>query len=340
MLMQSSWYSRLALLTTLLALCVIILGAYTRIKDAGLGCPDWPGCYGQLTVPETSHALAKAEQAFPGHTVEAHKAWPEMIHRYFAGTLATLVLILTALGIWQKRKLKLSLGLLLALAFLIIFQAMLGMWTVTLKLLPVVVMGHLLGGLTLAALLWGLTLQTSGWLRQEEFIQAPSFRPWVILGIVILALQIFLGGWTSANYAGIACPDFPFCYGNLWPAMDFNQAFQFWMPVGIDYQGGSLTEEAKITIQMMHRLGALVTTLYLGFLSLRLILDNYSPAMRKLSALLLVLLLIQISLGILNVLLKLPLHVAVSHNAVAVLLLLTLVTINFHLYAKKMDELP
>ncbi len=340
MLMQSSWYSRLALLTTLLALCVIILGAYTRIKDAGLGCPDWPGCYGQLTVPETSHALAKAKQAFPGHTVEAHKAWPEMIHRYFAGSLATLVFLLTLLGFWQKRKLRLAWSLLLTLTLLIIFQAMLGMWTVTLKLLPVVVMGHLLGGLTLVALLWWLTLQTSGWLRQKEFMQTHALRPWVLLGLVILAVQIFLGGWTSANYAGIACPDFPFCYGNLWPAMDFKQALQFWMPIGIDYQGGSLTEEAKITIQMLHRLGALITTLYLGWLGLRLILDNYTPALRNLGGLLLVLLLVQISLGILNVLLKLPLHVAVSHNAVAVLLLLSLVTITFHLYAKKMDELP
>lgn len=339
MLMQNSWYSRLALLTTLLALCVIILGAYTRIKDAGLGCPDWPGCYGQLTVPETSHALAKAKQAYPSHTVEAHKAWPEMIHRYFAASLAILVLVLTLLGFWQKRKFRLAWGLLLTLTLLIIFQAMLGMWTVTLKLLPVVVMGHLLGGFTLAALLWWLTLQSSGWLRQKEFIQTHSLRPWAALGLVVLALQIFLGGWTSANYAGIACPDFPFCYGNLWPAMDFKQALQFWMPVGIDYQGGSLTEEAKITIQMLHRLGALITTLYLGWLGLRLILDNYTQALRYLGGLLLILLLLQVSLGILNVLLKLPLHVAVSHNAVAALLLLSLVSINFHLYAKKMDEL-
>lgn len=334
---QRSWYFRLALVTTLLALCVIVLGAYTRIKDAGLGCPDWPGCYGQLIVPETPHALAKAKEAFPTHTVEAHKAWAEMIHRYFAGTLATLIFILTLVGFIQKRRLQLPVGLLLALASLIIFQALLGMWTVTLKLLPVVVMGHLLGGLTIVALVWLLALHTSGRLRNPLPIQTHGLRPWASFGLIILAVQIMLGGWTSANYAGIACPDFPFCYGNLWPTMDFKQAFQLWMPVGFDYQGGSLSEQAKITIQMMHRLGALITTLYLGWLGLRLIVENYSALLRNLGIILLLLLLAQVGLGIINVLLRLPLHVAVSHNAVAVLLLLTLVTLNFSLYAKKRE---
>lgn len=338
MLTQKKWYFRFALLTTLLALCVIVLGAYTRIKDAGLGCPDWPGCYGQLTVPSSSHALAKAKAEFPNHTIEAHKAWPEMIHRYFAGTLATLVFVLTAVGFIHRTKFNIPVVVLAALTVLIIFQAMLGMWTVTLKLLPVVVMGHLLGGFTLAALLWGLTLQTSGWLRQKEYINTNSLRLWATLGLIILAVQVFLGGWTSANYAGIACPDFPFCYGNLWPAMDFEQAFQFWMPVGVDYQGGSLSEEAKTTIQMMHRLGALVTFVYLGIFSLRLIFDNFSPVMRRLGRVLLVLLLSQVTIGIMNVVLKLPLHVAVSHNAVAALLVLTLVAINFSLYTKKQNE--
>lgn len=338
MVANRNWYFRLALFTTLLALCVIVLGAYTRIKDAGLGCPDWPGCYGQLTVPKTSHALAQAKQAFPTHTVEPHKAWAEMIHRYFAGTLAMFVLALFVLGLLRFRKLHLSLTLLAALAGVIIFQALLGKWTVTLKLLPVVVMGHLLGGFTMVALLWTLTLQTSGWLQTPTLKQAVELRPWATLGLIILALQIFLGGWTSANYAGIACPDFPFCYGNLWPAMDFGQAFQFLMPVGVDYQGGSLSEEAKITIQMMHRLGALITTLYLGALSLRLLVDSRSVQLRCLGGLLLILLLAQLSLGILNVLLRLSLHVAVSHNLVAALLVLTLVALNFGLYAKKRDS--
>jgi len=338
MLTQNHWYPRLALFTTLLALCVIILGAYTRIKDAGLGCPDWPGCYGQLTVPETAHALAKAKAAFPAHTVEAHKAWPEMIHRYFAATLASLVLFLTISGFIQKRKLQIHGGLLLALTVLIIFQALLGKWTVTLKLLPVVVMGHLLGGFTLAGLLGCLALQTSGWYRGTEFNSVQGLRLFASLGLVILGLQVFLGGWTSANYAGIACPDFPFCYGDLWPKMDFSAALRFWMPVGIDYQGGNLSEEAKITIQMLHRLGALVTFLFLGALSLKLMLDNYTPALRRTGLVLLILLVMQITLGILNVLLKLPLHVAVSHNAIAALLVLTLVAINFAVYVKKMDQ--
>lgn len=338
MLTQKRWYFRLALFTTLLALCVIILGAYTRIKDAGLGCPDWPGCYGQLIVPGTPHALAKAQQIFPEHTVEPAKAWAEMIHRYFALSLASVIVILTLAGFIQRRHLQIPLAILFGLAGLIVFQALLGKWTVTLKLLPVIVMGHLLGGLTIIALVWLLVLHTSGWLQNTMPKSALSLRPWALLGLVILAIQITLGGWTSANYAGIACPDFPFCYGNLWPSMDFKQAFQLWMPVGIDYQGGSLTEQAKITIQMMHRLGALLSALYLGGLSLRLIIENYTPSLRNLGMFLLLLLLVQIGLGIINVLLRLPLHVAVTHNAVAVLLLITLVSLNFSFYAAKRDQ--
>jgi cytochrome c oxidase assembly protein subunit 15 len=338
MLVANRWYARLALFATVLAVCVIILGAYTRIKDAGLGCPDWPGCYGQLTVPQTAHALAKAQQAFPTATIEPAKAWPEMIHRYLAGGLGIIVMLLTVIGLWRKRAWQLPLGVLLALAGLIVFQGLLGKWTVTLKLLPVVVMSHLLGGLTIAALVWGLALYTLGWLRPTHTEQSQVLRPWAVLGLVILALQIFLGGWTSTNYAGIACPDFPFCYGNPWPAMNFSEAFRLWMPIGPDYQGGNLSENAKITIQMMHRVGALVTALYLGWLSLRLLQVN-NRTLRRLAYLLLILLLVQLGLGIANVLLRLPLHLAVSHNAVAAFLVLTMVSINFSLFVQARGEM-
>ncbi len=332
MLGKNHWYAQLAFIATLLALCVIVLGAYTRLKDAGLGCPDWPGCYGQLTVPQTPHALLKAQSAFPEHTVEPTKAWPEMIHRYLAGTLALVVTLLTLVGLCRRKAWQLPLGLPIALVGLILFQALLGKWTVTLKLLPVVVMSHLLGGLIVASLVWILALYTLGWLRLGKLGQASKLRPWAVLGLIILSLQVFLGGWTSTNYAGIVCPDFPFCYGESWPAMDFKQAFRLWMPIGPDYQGGNLSEIAKITIQMTHRLGALITTLYVGWLSLRLMQLN-SPALKRLACLTLVLLLLQVGLGIANVLLRMPLHLAVSHNAVATLLVLSVVTINFSLFS-------
>jgi cytochrome c oxidase assembly protein subunit 15 len=330
---QRNGYFWLAAFATVLAFCVILLGAYTRLKDAGLGCPDWPGCYGQITVPHTTSEIQQAAKLFPGEKVEAAKAWPEMVHRYFAGTLGLIIFILAIWSIVRKLKYRdQPLWIPLILAAFVIFQAALGMWTVTWKLLPLVVMGHLLGGFTVAALLWWLTLKTGGFLQSAK-ISFQQLRPWAWIALIIVALQIFLGGWTSANYASLACTHFPFCNGSLFPPMAFKEAFNFASPIGTNYQGGVLDMAARVTIHMMHRYGALVTFLFVGALSVYLIVSRSEAGLRPIGWIILLLLLLQILLGILNVVLMLPLLVAVAHNGVAALLLLSLVTLLYKLYA-------
>lgn len=320
-------YSRLVFITTLLALLVVMLGAYTRLSDAGLGCPDWPGCYGHLTVPETHEEISKAEQAFPGQVVEAPKAWKEMIHRYFAGTLGILIVILAIWGIARKRNNPRQPRILpIFLVLLVIFQAALGMWTVTWKVLPIVVSAHLLGGLAIVALLWYLMLATR---LQSEFSPAIAvgFRPWAILGLLILIGQLFLGAWTSTTYSALACHDFPYCHGSLFPTMDWRQAFGLFQPIGVNYEGGVLETPVRVTIQMMHRYGAFVTGAYLGILAFCLMFSAKVKGLRAIGAVLLSVLLLQIFLGIANVVWLLPIGTAVAHNGVAALLLMVVVTL-------------
>jgi cytochrome c oxidase assembly protein subunit 15 len=319
-----------ASIATVLALLVIVLGAYTRLKDAGLGCPDWPGCYGQLTVPQTPGALAQAQQAFPSAKIEAAKAWPEMIHRYFASSLGVLIFVLAIWAILRApRYPKQPVFIPLFLFALVIFQALLGMWTVTMLLLPLVVMSHLLGGMLIAGLLWACALASDMRLNRPRIFPAiaAKIKPWAILGLIIVFLQIFLGGWTSTNYAALACPTFPGCNGSLIPAMDFSSAFNFFSPIGINYEGGVLHSIARITIQMTHRYGALVTTLYLAVLVFYLLSSNKTRLLRPISWIILGLLILQLILGVLNVEWRLPLSIAVAHNGVAALLFLAMVTL-------------
>lgn len=303
-----------------LACIVVLLGAYTRLVDAGLGCPDWPGCYGQLSVPNTPAEIAKAHAAFPhADPVEASKAWPEMIHRYVAGSLGLGIFVLLLWGAKRNADHRRSAIVPLCLLGTLLFQAVLGMWTVTFKLHPLVVMGHLLGGMTITSLLWWLSLPSK---------EPTAPHPWLTFayaGLLITGLQIFLGGWTSANYAALICPDFPYCQGQFLPHMDFHTGFNLFSPIGNNYQGGILSTAARIAIQMAHRLGGIVTGVVLATLSLGLLFK--ARHQRPLAALLGLLLLLQISLGIANVVELLPLPVAVLHNGVALLLLLTLVTL-------------
>lgn len=324
-------YFRLALLATILALVVVMLGAYTRLSDAGLGCPDWPGCYGHLTVPQTGAEIKQAEQAFPGQVVEAPKAWKEMVHRYFAGTLGILILVLAVWGIARKRNTpRQPVVLPVFLVLLVIFQAALGMWTVTWKVLPIVVSAHLLGGVAVLALLWYLTLITRPNGGVSPVI-AKGFKPWVMLGLLILIGQLFLGAWTSTTYSALACHDFPFCHGSLFPAMNLHEAFHLFQPIGVNYEGGVLETPARVAIQMMHRYGAVITGLYLGILAICIVASSKASGLRGLGALLLVVLVVQILLGIANVVWMLPLWTAVAHNGVAALLLLTVVTLIYKL---------
>lgn len=313
--MKSNLY-RLALVTAVIAFIVIALGAYVRLSHAGLGCPDWPGCYGQLTWPAESHEIVRAEQAFPERPVESHKAWKEMVHRYLAGILVLLVVAINVLA-WRSddRGPRLR-GLAVILLGLILFQAALGMWTVTLKLKPVIVMAHLLGGLTTFSLLLWLAWRSGR--RNRGLPEFTAARGMILAGLAVLVLQLALGGWTSANYAALACPDFPACQGQAWPATDFSEAFVVWREVGVDYEGGVLDLPARTAIHLAHRIGALAALVVLGLLAVRLV---RRPASRPAGATLVVLLAAQILLGIQNVVLSLPLANAVAHNGVGALLL-------------------
>jgi len=328
--MQQSYFGKIAIFATILALFVVVLGAYVRLSDAGLGCPDWPGCYGHLTVPEAEHHVSKANEAYPEHPVVAAKAWKEMIHRYFASTLGLLIIFLAVIG-WRNRKTpNQQYRLPLFLLTLVIFQGLLGMWTVTIKLNPTIVMMHLIGGMTTLSLLWWISLRQS-----KMFVPYSSYptqlKPYAsiaFIGLVFVAFQIMLGGWTSSNYAALVCADFPTCHGSLIPATDFKEAFNLWRGTDINFEGGVLDNTARMTIHFVHRLGALIVFLFIGWLSLKLIFAKDVPMLRKLGRILLFILILQVSLGIANVLLSLPLLVAVAHNGVAALLLLTMVTVN------------
>lgn len=314
----------LVLFTTLLAFCVILIGAYVRLSDAGLGCPDWPGCYGQLVAPSDHTEIDTSYADRPLHT---GKAWKEMIHRYLAGSLGLAILILAIIA-WRNRKEpKQPLWLPSLLVALVLFQAALGMWTVTLMVKPAIVTAHLLGGFATLTLLMLLVLRFGfGPITLSER-PSDSNRTLMWPALVVLILQISLGGWTSSNYAALGCSEFPTCYGGQWwPKMDFKEAFVIWRGLGVNYEFGVLEPEARTAIHMAHRLGALLTFCLVGWLSYRLASQSRTQQMRRMGLLLLGVLLLQISLGITNVLGQLPLAVAVAHNGVAALLLLTLVT--------------
>ena len=324
-------FRRLALGVTVLAFVVVVLGAWVRLTGAGLGCPDWPGCYGRMVVGPEGSGL---ESAAEGAAVDAGKAWREMVHRYFAGALGLAILALAVAAVRNRRRAPESSGpiaLPVALVGLVVFQAALGAWTVTLRLQPAVVVAHLLGGMAILGLLWRLYLgppARAGGSRPEWA------RPAAAIGLAVLAMQIALGGWTSANYAALACPDFPTCHGGWWPDGDYAAGFRLWQEAGsrpdsVGFEGGVLTVEARVAIHMMHRIGALVTVLYLGGLcaaALRRGRPDRGLAAATVSVL--GLLVVQAALGMSNVWLGLPLGVAVAHNAAAALLLLALITMH------------
>ena len=350
----------LALTTTavLLACLVVSLGAFTRLVHAGLGCPDWPGCYGHLTWPSSDKEVAAAEALFPESPVEQSKTWPEMVHRYFAGTLGLMVLAITILLLLESRRMKracagnidrnsLPLKQALGICLVILVQAAFGMWTVTLKLWPQVVTAHLLGGFATLSLIWLLRLRLSDRLAQiktaEERNEPPieQLRPHhrpaqlSLLGhcfsalIIVVILQVALGGWTSANYAALACPDFPTCHGQWLPEADFQAGLNISQTIGPNYLGGLLDGPARTAIHFSHRLGAL---LVLIFTIACLYLSRPISSMTKYRWLLATVVAAQVGLGIANVVFSLPLSIAVAHNGVGALLLLTVITARYRLY--------
>lgn len=316
-------FKRLAFFGTVLALCVVVLGAYVRLSDAGLGCPDWPGCYGTLTVPQSEQAIQNAQAGFPDSTIEIGKAWKEMAHRYLAGTLGLIVLAISLLAWRHKRIIHVSPILPSALLLIIIFQAALGMWTVTMLLKPAIVSAHLIGGMT--------TLGLLTWIAHRNWGSYGDHNPgcklrWMIRGALLILLgQIFLGGWTSTNYAALACTDFPTCHGAWVPQMDFKDAFHLVRELGESANGGNLGLPALTAIQWTHRIGALITLCYLGTLAWLLL--KIRP-LNTLAYVLISVLSAQIFIGIGNLLLHLPLVLAVAHNLGAALLVIITVVIN------------
>jgi cytochrome c oxidase assembly protein subunit 15 len=315
----------MALLATLLALLVVLLGAYTRLTHAGLGCPDWPGCYGFISVPQSEAQLAHAERHFPEAPVEEEKGWNEMVHRYFAGSLGLVILALAIHALRLRGREQQPFKLPLLLLAVVVAQAAFGMWTVTLKLWPQVVTAHLLGGFTTLALLFLLSLRLSG--RFPVRVVPSPLRYLAGFGLLLVIVQIALGGWVSSNYAAVACADFPTCHGQWLPAMDFANGFHLTQHIGPNYLGGQLDSDARTAIHVTHRLGALLVTLVLLLLAWRL----WRQDLGRLSGLLLLALGVQIGLGISNVVLQLPLAVAVAHNIGGACLLLVLVLINYRL---------
>ncbi len=315
---------RLAIFTCLLAFSVILMGAYVRLSDAGLGCPDWPGCYGQMVAPAAQSTIDADYADRPLHT---GKAWKEMIHRYLAGSLGLAILLLASMAWRNRRQSEQPLLLPSILVVLVLFQAALGMWTVTLLVKPAIVTAHLLGGFATLALLWLLALKLR-LVAGFPVTEAPhGFRKLIWISLTVVIMQITLGGWTSTNYAALGCSEFPTCYGGQWwPSMDFKEAFVIWRGLGVNYEFGVLENDARTAIHMTHRIGALFTLLVVGLMSLRLVTQNQAVALRKLGLVMLGILILQISLGITNVLGHLPLPVAVAHNGGAALILLTLIT--------------
>ncbi|MGH8031148.1 MAG: COX15/CtaA family protein [Luteimonas sp.] len=373
-------FHRIAWLAVALATAVIVFGAFVRLSNAGLSCPDWPTCYGRAAWPTDANSVAE-HAATAIRPVETHKVWREQFHRMIAGLLGVLVLLLAVLAARRRRfgiAQVLTAAALVALAIplyvrgahagasalaiageaillfaalrwsnpepgspgqalarvsaltlaVIVFQALLGMWTVTWLLKPIVVMAHLLGGLATFSLLTWMAWRATD--RPIRLVDAASLRRWVLVTIALLALQIALGGWVSANYAALACAnDFPRCVGRWWPPHDFREGFVLWRGAaaghaGVDYEGGVLDGASRIAIQLAHRMMAVVAFTALIALGVRLL---RTPGLRGWSAALVVLACTQVALGIANVKLGLPLLVAVAHNAGAVLLLFVLVTL-------------
>ncbi len=316
-----------------IVIAAIILGAFTRLVDAGLGCPDWPGCYGHILWPNEADEVAKANQAYPDMPVEHDKTWPEMVHRYIATAVGIFAIGIVVLSLRQRKEghpIKLPVFL---LAF-VILQGMFGMWTVTLKLWPQVVTAHLLGGFTTFSLLWllRLRLQANYWQLSSKVKRwANVIKPAVIVCLLIVIGQIALGGWMTSNYAVVACPDLPTCQNQWLPPMDFTNGFNVTQQVGPNYLGGQLDNEARVAIHFAHRVGAVVTMFAVLLLAISMLRQQTAVISNSAKALIGVLCL-QVALGLGNVYFHFPVSVAVAHNIVGAILLIVMITVLYKVH--------
>jgi heme a synthase len=317
---------RLSLIALLLTALVVVFGAYVRLSDAGLGCPDWPGCYGAVSPHHAADEIQAAQAAQPLGPVSMPKAWKEMIHRYLASTLGLFILTIALLA-WRRRARggATAIGLPLAIVAVVGVQGLLGKWTVTLLLKPAIVSLHLLGGLSVFALLLCLHLRERRAVLHEA---TPGLVTAARLGLILLIAQIVLGGWVSTNYAALACTDFPTCQSTWVPQMHFGEAFHVFRELGMTSDGGYLSLAALTAIHWTHRLGAVVVGIYLFLFAFSLArhLETRRQAIALFAATC-----AQIALGIANVVLHLPLATAVAHNAGALALVAVLVAINYRL---------
>ncbi len=340
------WIRGLSLAGVLLCFGVIVLGAYTRLTNAGISCPDWPECYGHIT-PVGAADSPTAQARFPGRPLDVARAWHEMIHRYAAGTLGLIIIAISALAIASRGQI-VSVGYGLLLFATVIVQAVLGMWTVTWLLKPLIVTLHLIFGMTTLALLWWLWLA----LQRPRTASAPTRTSspatlagplrlafaLSVLGLAVLAVQFFLGAWTSANYAAYACPDFPTCQGAWWPHADFRDAFVLWRGIWVDFQGGILPNAARVAIHLTHRIGALAVTLTLGAASLYVFSRRALAGARRHACAVLAALILQLAIGISMVLKSFPLGITTAHTAGAALLLMATLALVHKLRAMRVAQ--
>ena len=332
---MKSWFTRLNLIGVIMAFCVVTLGAYVRLSDAGLGCPDWPGCYGLLIAPDPGHEEALKE--FPGAQIDTGKAWKEMIHRYIAGILGLLILAVAIIAVRNRHDGTQQVKLPLFLVALVIFQALLGMWTVTHLVAPGIVTLHLLTGmLTLGLLWWQYLISRKTGPVFSNRLPAMNLKPWAMAALVVVFAQIALGGWVSSNYAALHCPDFPQCQQSWWPPMDFAGAFDIFHEYGVNYEGGRLTNDQGVTVHVMHRIGAVITLLYIGAVGIMASLKS-NLAYREAGITMLLIVSGQFLIGISSVIYVLPLPLAVAHNGGAALLLLSVIYLNYKIRQSKVS---
>ena len=303
------------------AFCFVVigLGAWTRLADAGLGCPDWPGCYGFVTFPTTPDEIAIAENLYPDSPVEIDKIIPEVVHRWFAASLGLLAIALLFIA-FRENKLKVESATLL---LVIIGQGIFGYLTVSLKLHPLIVTSHLFGAMIATSLFLVIFMKSLKISKTYDVLVRN--KTLIIIGFVLIIFQIFLGAWTSTNYAARACLDLPYCQGQLVPDVNFKEGFNLFQSIGPNYLYGQMSYEARVAIHLTHRIGAIVVFFYSLFMAFKLWSTETKPIIMGF----LVVLFTQVFLGVNNVLSSLPLWNAVAHNIVGVMLFLSFVIMTF-----------
>ncbi len=327
--LEQKRFSKLVRATAALTFVLVVLGAFVRLSDAGLGCPDWPGCYGNLTPAHSVEDIRNAEAARPGGPVTLAKAWKEMVHRYLAMIVGALIAAIALAAFRNRRHWRQGVVLPVVLVASVVFQAALGAWTVTLLLKPAIVTSHLLGGVLILAMLawlWQRQPDAGGWAAPLR--AGGALRVLALAALATVFGQVMLGGWVSTNYAALACADLPTCGGAWMPPMDFANAFHIIRPLGVGPDGELLTQDALRAIHWTHRVGAVFTMLIVGLFAWRL---RRIESGRPIAHAVLALLALQVTLGVLNVAWNLPLAIAVMHNGVAALLFSAVLVVNLRL---------